>query len=191
MTSNWPRILTKDFEIYSSCFFKAVPIITAPLSAVKHFFSCLFLLLPIIALLKYKSILLIPAAACAGLWLLCSCICYSTITYFSEAGEVIFSQCVWLCFITVVFHLSSSSTVSHFPVAEWTGETLWEAVHTFSASLCFLCSFLSVFAPCRYSMPTYLFPRILFLPGHIGHGEAKRRPCSAAQHGVFGVQMQR
>ncbi len=103
---------------------------------------------------------------------------------------MIFSQCVWLCFISVVFHLSSSPTLSLFPLLNGP-ERLSEQRSTPSLHhAVFYALFLSVFAPCRYSVPTYLFPRIQFLPGHIGHSEAKRRPCSAAQHGVFGVQMQ-
>ncbi len=103
---------------------------------------------------------------------------------------MIFSQCVWLCFISVVFHLSSSPTLSLFPLLNGP-ERLSEQRSTPSLHYAvFYSLFLSVFAPCRYSVPTYLFSRIQFLPGHIGHGEAKRRPCSAAQHGAFGVQMQ-
>ncbi len=46
-----------------------------------------------------------------------------------------------------------------FPVAEWTGETLGAVVHTFSASLCFLCSFF-----CLFLHPVdILCPHIFFL----------------------------
>lgn len=96
MTSNWVRILTKEFEIHSGRFLKAVPIITAPFSAIKHsfFLSSSFTAnnctaeVQIYIVSSRRVLRSLMAALCVVVE------CYSTITYFSEAGRVIFSQCV-------------------------------------------------------------------------------------------------
>lgn len=73
MTSNWARILTKEFEIHSSRFLKAVLIITAPLSAIKH---CFFLVYFFTANNCTVEVQIHIVSSCRGLRWLMAALCF-------------------------------------------------------------------------------------------------------------------